>query len=72
MTTGYPHYFFFPSSVRGTDHLFLHALNWATVPERDITVPGEREKETERGTQMEETGKQTTEYMGAPVFSDLY
>lgn len=55
-----------------TDHLFLHALNWATVPERDVTVPGERKGERQRGTQMEETGKQTTKYMGAPVFSDLY
>lgn len=31
-----------------TDHLFLHALNWATVPERDVTVPGERKGERQR------------------------
>lgn len=31
-----------------TEHLFLHALNWATVPERDVMVPGERKGERQR------------------------
>lgn len=40
--------------------MFLHALNWAIVPERDVTIPTEKikKREKERGIQIEKTGKQ--------------